>query len=139
AVQPTIRTRLRVDGHGEITWHPYDDLTTVAQYVQTILSDRQNLRIERVAEGVSTIVYRIGSPLHTYYLRICPNAGVSLAAEVAVHRQLAALGLHIPHVLHFDPLHPIFQRSLMLTTAIPGRAIGYRQPPATAGAILQQA
>jgi aminoglycoside phosphotransferase (APT) family kinase protein len=64
---------------------------------------------------------------------------VSLAAEVAVYEQLEALGLHVPQVLHFEPLHPVFQRSVMLTTAIPGRAIGYRQPPPAAGAIVRQA
>jgi aminoglycoside phosphotransferase (APT) family kinase protein len=124
---------------GTIIVQPYDDAATVAHYVQTLLPQAHPLRIERVAEGVSTIVYRIGSPLDTYYLRICPEAGVSLAAEVAVHQQLEALGVHVPHVLHFEPLHPVFQRSVMLTSAIPGRAIGYRQPPPMAGAIVRQA
>jgi Ser/Thr protein kinase RdoA (MazF antagonist) len=119
--------------------NPYEDISTVTQYVRTILPSVDDLRVERVTEGVSTIVYRVRSLAQTSYLRICPDAGVSLAAEVAAHRQLLALGLHIPRVLHFEPLSPIVQRSLMLVTAIAGRSIGYTGPPAAACAIVRQA
>jgi aminoglycoside phosphotransferase (APT) family kinase protein len=115
------------------------DPIAIAQYVETLFPAPQKPRVERVAEGVSTIVYRISSAEHTYYLRIAPEAGVNLAAEVAVHRHLAALGLHIPNILHFEPLHPLFQRSLMLVSAIAGQAIGYTEPPPGVRAILQQA
>jgi Ser/Thr protein kinase RdoA (MazF antagonist) len=92
-----------------------------------------------VTEGGSTIVYRIQADDRIYYLRILPEADVSLAAEVTAHQQLGALGVHVPDVVHFMPRHPVFERSVTLTTAIPGRAIGYTQPPQQVATILHAA
>jgi len=111
----------------------------IAQYVATLVPASHDLQIERVAEGVSTIVYRVRAADHTAYLRICPEAGVSLAAEVVAHQQLIALGLRVPHVLHFEADHPVFQRSLMLVSAVPGRAIGAGQPPLRVDLVLRLA
>jgi Ser/Thr protein kinase RdoA (MazF antagonist) len=119
--------------------HPYDDIAIVAQYAQSILPEPQIAQVERVAEGGSTIVYRVRGALRTYYLRICPEEGVSLGAEAAVHQRLSAIGLRVPRVLHVEPLNLVFQRSLMLTTEIPGHAIGDARPYQMADAIVRQA
>ena len=103
------------------------------------LPEASDLQIARAAAGVSTIVYRIGCPAGVYYLRIHSEPGATFAAEAAVHRRLRALGLHVPVVLHMDPLHPVLGRSLMLTTAVAGQAIGYVRPPAAAPAVVRAA
>ena len=45
-------------------------------------------RIERVAEGVSTWVYRIRRGGETFYLRILPEADATFAPEVIAHQRL---------------------------------------------------
>lgn len=124
--------------NGAMRLLPYHDAARIAHYVATLVPAWRDLHVERVAEGVSTIVYRVCAADHIAYLRICPDAGVSLAAEVAAHRQLIAMGLRVPQVLHFEPHNPIFQRSLMLVRAVPGRAIG-SQPPPRVDLVLRQA
>jgi aminoglycoside phosphotransferase (APT) family kinase protein len=115
-----------------------EDLSTVTQFVSTIVSDAP-LTVARVAEGVSTTVYRVDAGSQTYYLRILPEPGASFAPEVAVHRQLRAAGLRVPEVVYFEHYNRLFQRSLMLTTAIAGRAVGHQQPPGAVQQIMIEA
>jgi aminoglycoside phosphotransferase (APT) family kinase protein len=117
----------------------YEDASIVAQFVGMIVTFPAPPTVVRVAEGVSTIVYRIQTAERTYYLRILPEPDASFAPEVATHQRLRAAGLRVPEVVYFEHHNELFQRSLMLTTAIAGRAIGYRQPPATVQQILYQA
>jgi aminoglycoside phosphotransferase (APT) family kinase protein len=116
-----------------------EDLLTVTQYIRSIVAHDAPLTVARVAEGVSTVVYRVDAGERTYYLRILPEPGASFAPEVAVHRQLRAAGLHVPEVVYFEHHNGLFQRSLMLTKAIAGRAIGYTQPPAAVRQIAIEA
>ncbi len=95
--------------------------------------------VAHVAEGVSTAVYRIDAGEQTYYLRILPEPGASFAPELMAHQRLRAAGLHVPEVIYFEHYNPLFQRSLMLTTAIAGRAIDYSQSPADMTQLLYQA
>jgi aminoglycoside phosphotransferase (APT) family kinase protein len=117
----------------------YEDASLIAQFAQTIVTSPARLTVERVAEGGSTIVYRIDTAEQTAYLRILPEPDASFAPEVATHQRLRAAGLRVPDVLYFEHYNQLFQRSLMLTTAIAGRAIGYRDPPATAPQIVYHA
>ena len=119
--------------------HQLEDLSAIARFARTIITSTAPLTLARVAEGVSTIVYRIDAGEQTYYLRILPEPGASFAPEVAAHQQLRAVGLRVPEVIYFEHFNPLFQRSLMLTTAIAGRAIGYDQPPAAIAQLLYQA
>jgi aminoglycoside phosphotransferase (APT) family kinase protein len=116
-----------------------EDLFAVTRFVRTIITTDTPLTVARVAEGVSTIVYRVEAGAQTCYLRILPELDASFAPEVAAHQQLGAAGLHVPEVLYFEHYSALFQRSLMLTTAIAGRAIGHTQPPATARQIVIEA
>jgi Phosphotransferase enzyme family len=118
---------------------PYEDTSLIAQFARTIITSPARLTVERVVEGGSTIVYRIDMAGQTAYLRILPEPDASFAPEVAAHQRLRAAGLRIPEVLYFEHYNQLFQRSLMLTTAIAGRAIGYRDPPATAPQIAYHA
>lgn len=83
------------------------------------------LTIERMREGVSTEVYRISHAHEVFYLRILPEVNASFAPEVYVHTLLSTRGVHVPQVIYFEHLHPGLQRSVMITTEIPGNAIGY--------------
>jgi aminoglycoside phosphotransferase (APT) family kinase protein len=104
-----------------------DDLAIVMQVVQEILPTQQRLTVERVQSGISTAVYRIdhleGGPA-PLYLRVLPEPGDTFAPEVYVHTVLRGQQLHVPDVLHYEPCNPRLQRSIMLTTAIPGQPLG---------------
>ena len=75
--------------------YSFDDIKLVKTLVDTIFP-RGSTTIERVAEGVSTCVYRIIRNNETFYLRILPEEGQSFAPEVAVHQQLRQMGVKVP-------------------------------------------
>ncbi|MEZ4675809.1 MAG: aminoglycoside phosphotransferase family protein [Caldilineaceae bacterium] len=97
----------------------------IADLVMTILPELAGVTIERVAEGGSTEVYRIRHQSATYYLRVLPEVGASFAPEAKIHRQLHAWGVQVPDVLYFAHYHAPLGRSVMVTTEIPGQALGY--------------
>ncbi len=97
----------------------------ITDLVKSVFATPEHLTIERVREGQSTEVYRIHRSSSVFYLRILPELDASFAPEVYVHTMLRAHGLCVPEVVYFEHLHPTLQRSVMITTEIPGQAIGY--------------
>lgn len=85
--------------------------------------------LERVHEGVSTYVYRVVWKHEVFYLRVLPEQDASFAPEALVHRLLRERGLHVPEVVYFEHYNPALQHSVMVTTEIKGRAIGYGVDP----------
>jgi len=83
-------------------------------------------RVERVAEGVSTFVYRIRRGTETFYLRILPEVDASFAPEVRAHVLLRERGVRVPAVVHWEPRDTLLGLSIMVTTAIPGCHLGRR-------------
>jgi aminoglycoside phosphotransferase (APT) family kinase protein len=83
--------------------------------------------VERVSEGVSTYVYRITSDHETWYLRVLPEEEANFAPEVMVHTQLREMQVKVPEVIYVEPYNDLLQRSVMVTTEIPGRPIGQSQ------------
>ena len=79
--------------------------------------------VERVAEGVSTYVYRLHLADETYYLRVLPEANASFAPEVYAHQRLREQGVMVPEVIYFEHCHEPFERSAMVTTEIPGTSL----------------
>ena len=79
--------------------------------------------IERVAEGVSTWVYRILFQNETFYLRILPEDGASFAPEVAAHTLLKHRQVKVPEIIHFEHCNAVLQRSIMVTSAIKGQSL----------------
>lgn len=79
--------------------------------------------IERAGTGSSTPVYRIQRGGITCYLRLAEGPEASLAPEVLAHNVLLARGALMPEVVAFEPFHSELQRSVMVTTAIPGRSL----------------
>jgi len=58
--------------------------------------------VERVAEGVSTFVYRILCGDETFYLRVLPEAGASFAPEVTAHTLLRQRQVNVPEAIYFE-------------------------------------
>ncbi len=83
--------------------------------------------IERVSEGVSTYVYRITSDHDNWYLRILPEEGASFVPEAMVHARLREMQVRVPEVIYVEPYNELLQRSIMVTTEIPGRPVGQSQ------------
>ena len=102
--------------------YSFDDIKHVKALVKTIFSTR-SANIERVAEGVSTCVYRVICNRETFYLRILPEERQSFAPEVLVHQQLRQMGVRVPDVLYFEHYHEPLQRSVVVTSEIKGKAL----------------
>lgn len=82
-----------------------------------------SLMVERVAEGVSTWVYRILSQNETFYLRILPEDDASFAPEMAAHTLLRRKQIKVPEIIHFEHCNDVLQRSIMVTSAIKGQSL----------------
>ncbi|MEO7002192.1 MAG: phosphotransferase [Ktedonobacterales bacterium] len=105
-----------------------DEADIVRELAGRLRGATPTLDVERVQEGVSTRVYRIRQHRGrrddtTLYLRILPEANASFASEVLAHTQLKARGVAVPDVVYWEPCHPTLDRSIMLTTAIPGASL----------------
>src|SRR5947209_20261827 len=102
--------------------HSPVDIQRIPEVVKRIFP-QDPVRVEWVAEGISTYVYRITFPHETFYLRVLPEEGTSFAPEVAVHTQLCQMRVKVPEVIYFEHLNETFQRSVMVTTEIKGLPI----------------
>ena len=98
-------------------------------------------QIERVAEGVSTCVYRLTCGGERFYLRVLPEADATFAPEVVAHQRMCALGVKAPEVVYYEPIYEPLQRSVMLVREIAGAPLS-RSPgldSATLAAIAEAA
>lgn len=102
------------------------DLHEIRALADRVLRCSGESSVERVADGVSTYVYRVGYGGETFYLRILPEEGASFAPEVKVLALLHQQGVRVPRVLYFDDCDALLQRSVMLTTEIAGQHVGHR-------------
>lgn len=102
---------------------PSPPATHEIEAVVATLFPSTSLVIERVAEGVSTWVYRILSQNETFYLRILPEDGASFAPEVAAHTLLRRKQVKVPEIIHFEHCNAVLQRSIMVTSAIKGQSL----------------
>ncbi len=114
-------------------------LDAIRQIAACIFPPTQPLTIEQVPEGVSTFVYRIARDEECFYLRVLPEAGASFAPEVGVHELLRARGVSVPVVVHFEHRNAALQRSVMVTTAIPGHPLARSDLDRYTPAILHRA
>lgn len=98
-----------------------------------------NSTVEPVTDGASTYVYRLWRGSEVLYVRILPEAGLSFAPEAAVHTLLCRQGLRVPDVLYWEDCNPLVERSVMITTAIPGSPVYQADLSASIGSILRAA
>ncbi len=125
----------------QMSEHPQsaETATLITNLVKSVFSMAEHVTIERVREGQSTEVYRIHRADSVFYLRLLPELDASFAPEVYVHTRLRAQGLQVPEVVYFEHVHPALQRSVMITTEIPGQAIGYSARSADLRSVIQRA
>jgi aminoglycoside phosphotransferase len=115
-----------------------DRAATVAELLRAIFPAAR-LAAEYVPESHSTEVYRVWRDDEVLYFRVLPEQAASFAPEAYVHDIAHQQGLHVPSVIYYEHNSATLQRSVMLTTAIPGRSIGYRSRPSQAPQIVRQA
>ena len=101
------------------------DIRVIEQLATSLFPRSYRPCVERVEEGVSTYVYRIYFANEQFYLRILPEIGDSFAPEVYVHRILREKQVKVPEVIHFEHFNEEIGRSIILTSEIKGRHLGY--------------
>jgi aminoglycoside phosphotransferase (APT) family kinase protein len=79
--------------------------------------------IERMTQGISTYVFQIRTDAEVFYLRVWPEAGESFAPEARVHELLRRGGVRVPDVVHLEDCNDTLERSVMVTTEIPGEPL----------------
>ncbi len=77
-------------------------------------------RVEPVAAGGSTPVFRVWWDDTLAYLRLAEEPEEDRTAEARVHELVAESGVPVPAVLRFEPMAPEVGRSAMLTGELPG-------------------
>jgi aminoglycoside phosphotransferase (APT) family kinase protein len=95
--------------------------------------------VKRAETGVSTPVYRIRRGETTLYLRLAEKPEASLAPEALAHDLLRARGVRAPEVVYFQPIHDELQRSVLVTTEIPGSPISRNHRGVDLSAVLLEA
>lgn len=106
-----------------MTREPDHDHRPLREIANRMLPGTGELTVERAATGSSTPVYRIERGGTTHYLRLAEGPEASQAPEVLIHDLLRDRGVQVPEVIYFEPFHDRLQRSVMVTTAIPGRSL----------------
>ncbi|HMA38313.1 MAG TPA: aminoglycoside phosphotransferase family protein [Chloroflexia bacterium] len=114
-------------------------LTLIARVVAQIFPTGPAPAVERVREGGSTYVYRIHHTDQLLYLRVLPELGRSFAPEQLAHRLLRQDQIAVPAVVYFAHCQADLGRSVMVTTAIRGAAIGHATSAHEIGAVLRAA
>lgn len=102
-----------------------DHLAAVTQLVHAAFPHPPVRNIVRVAEGVSTYVYRLVRDQDVLYLRVLPEVDATFAPEVLVHHLLHDRHVRAPAVRYYTAKDPTLHLSVMVTTEIPGQPIGY--------------
>jgi aminoglycoside phosphotransferase (APT) family kinase protein len=115
---------------------PDVDPRALRDLVERVFGNGSQTTIERTPDGVSTQVYRIERPGERFYLRIAEDREDLLAADVHVHTLLAARGVHVPEVVHYEPFDTALDRSVMVTTEIPGRSLAGHHSGIDVGQVL---
>lgn len=118
---------------------PAPDVRDVAVLARGIFAPGGALTVARVPEGVSTYVYRVVRGAEVFYLRVLPEVGKTFAPEVSAHTILRGHGARVPEVVHYESSTPPFGLSVMVTTAIAGRALAQGGIGATTPAIVAAA
>ena len=116
-----------------------DNLDAIAHMLGREFPNWQSPFVERVREGGSTRVYRVRTGGSVYYLRDRPEAGASLVPEAKAHQILRSRGVRVPEILYVSDHDPDLGRSIMVTSEIAGRPVGYGDRPDGMREILRRA
>lgn len=78
------------------------------------------ISIFRAESGVSTPVFRVLVSDKPFWVRLGEEPGERRNGEVAAHRLLYAGGIPVPEVIRYEPCPPELDRSITLTSHVPG-------------------
>jgi aminoglycoside phosphotransferase (APT) family kinase protein len=120
---PPLRHNQHLPGMACVIRDGAPNLDTIRYLAARIFPSSRPLSSEYVAEGVSTFVYRIARGAERFYLRMLPEADASFAPEVAAYTLLRARGVSVPEIVYFAHRDAILDRSVMVTTEIPGQPL----------------
>jgi aminoglycoside phosphotransferase (APT) family kinase protein len=118
---------------------PDVDLAALADLVGRIFPPRGRCAIERTESGGSTQVYRLHCDGDVFYLRVAEDRAASLVPEAQAHEALHAHGVKVPAVIHVEPFDERLERSVMVTSAIPGAPLAARPLDGATAEILRAA
>lgn len=107
---------------------PDVDRRALDDLVRRIFGTDRDFAYERTEIGGSTQVYRLRRDGEIFYVRVAETATDSLAPEVDVHTRLRSAGARVPEVVGFEPYDEALQRSVAVTTEIPGGPIDEATP-----------
>lgn len=123
---------------GTVSWRKPDVDPRALRALVVRVFGRSDVAISRANSGTTTQVYRLERAATTFYLRVAEDRADRSGAEVLAHRILAERGVRVPEVVHYEPFDASLDRSVMITTAIPGGPLR-REDAAVAPAILRAA
>lgn len=86
------------------------------------------LTFEPARNGHSTPIFRVGLDGQVCYLRLSETSEASLGPEAVAHEVLLSYGARVPAVIGYEPFDRMLNRSVMLTTAIPGSSLDDAMP-----------
>jgi len=112
------------------------DIAAVVAVAHKIFSPTRSLVVERMADGGSTFVYRVGRGDERFYLRVLPEIGDTCAPEVRAHALLRERGVRVPEVIYHEPRNEVLGLSVLVTTEIAGRSVAAAGLGATTPAVL---
>ena len=115
------------------------DLVLLQNLVHQVLPSGTPWAVARTPAGVSTPVYRLRRGEEVLYLRVAEEQTAHLAPEVYAHTLLRARGAQVPAIVYYDPHEVPLERSLMITTEIPGTPLSQHSPGATTAAVVRAA
>lgn len=105
----------------------------------SVFGPREVLTYARTPTGGSTQVYRLRRASETFYVRIAEGVGDCFAPEVEVHGRLRRAGATVPDVVHYEPFDERLQRSVMVTTEIPGTPVEQETSPTSIAGVARAA
>jgi Ser/Thr protein kinase RdoA (MazF antagonist) len=99
------------------------DLAAVRDIADRALPGTGPPIVERAESGSTTQIYRIHRQGITLFVRVAEDVEDSMAMEAWVHGELRRRGVRVPEVVLLEPFDERIDRSVMVTTEIPGRSI----------------
>jgi aminoglycoside phosphotransferase (APT) family kinase protein len=81
------------------------------------------LAIERARSGRSTPIFQVGLGGLSCFLRLSETPTASLGPEALAHEVILSYGARVPAVIGYEPFDRVLERSVMLTTTIPGSSL----------------
>lgn len=118
---------------------PEVDPVALAALINRAFGNHIPIASERVAEGVSTQVYRLTRGFETFYLRVAEEEQDRLTVDAEVLQRLRQLGVYVAEVVYVEPFDSVLSRSVLITTEVPGQSLAQAPSAEAARAVARAA